>query len=109
MKLITKEIGREAQAAFKTYSTKGFEEQNVIAKFFDPAGSWTWYLLNQDPQDTDYLWGIVDGFEVEIGSFSLSELQTARNHLGIGIERDLYFKPTNAQHLLDSLRSRRGE
>jgi len=65
--------------------------------------------LNQDPHDTDFLWGIVDGFEVEIGSFSLSELQTARNHLGIGIERDLYFKPTNAQHLLDSLNAKERE
>ena len=109
MKLITKEISKKAQAAFGVYSTTEFAEQEVIAKFFDPAGSWTWYLLNQNPQDTDYLWGIVDGFEVEVGSFSLSELQTARNHLGIGIERDLYFKPTNAKQLLDSLNAKERE
>ena len=106
MKLMTKEISKKAQAAFQTYSTTEFAEQEVIAKFFDPAGSWTWYLLNQDPQDTDFLWGIVDGFEVEIGSFYLSELETTRNAFGLGIERDLYFKPTNAKQLLDNLNAR---
>jgi hypothetical protein len=50
-------------------------EQKIVAKFFNPTGSWTWYLMNQDPDDPDYLWGIVKGFEVEIGSFSLSDLR----------------------------------
>jgi hypothetical protein len=37
--------------------------------------------------------GLVDGFEKELGYFSLTELSTFRGRLGLGIERDLYFEP----------------
>lgn len=100
MKLMTKQIEKRAQAQYK----KGNDlYQDVVAKFFDPTGSWTWYLMNQDPQDPDYLWGIVKGFEVEIGSFSLSELQAIRGRFGLGIERDLYFTPRPASEVWESL------
>lgn len=103
MKLMTKEIEKKAQAAFATYSTTELKDMQVVAKFFNPCGSWTWYLLNQDPADPDYLWGIVSGNEVEMGSFSLSELQGFKGPLGIGIERDRWFKPMNAKELWDKL------
>ena len=100
MKLMTKEIEKKAQAQY----LKGASfEQMIVAKFFDPAGSWTWYLMNQDPKDPDYLWGIVDGFEVETGSFSLSELVATRGPLGLGIERDLSFEPIKASDLWEKL------
>jgi len=96
MLLITKAIEKNAQKQF----SKGSDmSQLVVAKFFDPCGSWTWYLMNQDPDDPDYLWGIVNGFEVEMGSFSLSELSSAKNALGIGIERDRYFTPQPASEI----------
>jgi len=96
MKLMTKEIEKKAKAQFVLGSDFS---QNVVAKFFDPCGSWTWYLMNQDPGDPDYLWGIVKGYEVEIGSFSLNELMAYRGRLGLGIERDLYFNPIKAAEL----------
>lgn len=99
MKLLTKEITRKAQKQYPLGND--LEHQDVVAKFFDPQGSWTWYLMNQDPEDPDYLWGIVKGFETEIGSFSLSELQSFRGRFGLGIERDLYFKPMNAKELYE--------
>jgi len=100
MKLMTKEIERKAQAQF----SKGSDmDQMVVAKFFDPCGSWTWYLMNQDPDAPDYLWGIVKGFEVEMGSFSLSELQSVRRQFGLGIERDKYFTPKPAKEVWDRL------
>lgn len=102
MKLITKEIEKKAQAQFSQGSSF---EQTVVAKFFDPCGSWTWYLMNQDPEDPDYLWGIVKGFEVEMGSFSLSELESVKGPLGIGIERDLYFKSITAKELWGKLQA----
>ena len=85
MKLMTKVIERKAQKQFPMGSDF---KQMVVAKFFDPTGSWVWYLMNQDPKDTDYCWGIVKGFEVEMGSFSISELQNYRGRFGLGIERD---------------------
>ncbi len=101
MKLMTKKI---EQAARKQYG-KGadLDGQNVVAKFFDPCGSWTWFVMNQDPDDPDYLWGIVKGFEVEQGSFSLSELQKYRGRFGLGIERDISFRPQPAREILSRL------
>jgi len=97
---MTKKIREKAQKQYRRGSSM---KQDVVAKFFDPTGSWTWYLMNQDPKNPDYLWGIVDGFAVEMGSFSLSELQSYRGVLGLGIERDLYFKEMSAQELWDRL------
>jgi len=46
-------------------------------------------------EDGDWLfYGLVDGFEKEWGYFSLKELESVRGPLGLGIERDIYFKPT---------------
>ena len=100
MELLTKEISDKLQEQFPQGSAF---EQMVIAKLFDPCGSWTWYVMNQDPEDPDYLWGIVDGFEVEMGSFSLSELQTFNGPLGLGIERDLNFLPMPARDIWEKL------
>jgi len=101
MKLMTKAIEKAAQAQFPLGSEMG--NQKVVAKFFNPMGSWTWYVMNQDPKDPDYLWGIVKGFEIEMGSFSLSELQSTRNNFDIGIERDLHFTPMPAKEVWDRL------
>lgn len=101
MKLMTKAIETKARKQYPLGSD--MDKQMVVAKFFDPTGSWTWYLMNQDPNDQDYLWGIVKGFEVECGSFSLSELQNMKLQFGLGIERDLYFKPMNAHELYKKL------
>ena len=100
MKLMTKEITKKAQKQFPKGSDMA---QMVVAKFFDPCGSWTWYLMNQDPDDPDYLWGIVKGFEVEAGSFSLAELSSVKDKLGIGIERDLWFTPKPAKEIWERL------
>jgi hypothetical protein len=94
MKLMTEEISKQAQEQYGLGAD--MQNQLIVAKFFDPCGAWSWYVMNQDPNDPDYLWGIVDGFEVEAGSFSLSELETVKGPLGIGIERDLYFTPLSA-------------
>ena len=100
MKLMNKDIIKQAQ---KQYCLGSDMDQLIIAKFFDPTGSWSWYLMNQDPEDPDYLWGIVNGFEVEMGSFSLSELSEYRGKLGLGIERDTGFRPMAANELWEKL------
>lgn len=80
-------------------------KQKVVVKIFNPQGSWAWYLLNQDPDDPNYLWAIVKGFEVEIGSVSLKELQEFRskNGLTLPLERDLSFTPRPAQEVWNRL------
>jgi hypothetical protein len=66
-------------------------------KFFTPDGSWTWYPTEYDGKDTFF--GLVSGFEVELGYFSLTELESVRGQLGLSVERDLYFTPTTLREL----------
>jgi Protein of unknown function (DUF2958) len=83
---------------------KGLEALAVV-KFFTPDGNWTWYASEGSPVDAnscydtqeekvDFLFfGLVSGHEVELGYFSLKELETIRGPLGLPIERDFSFKP----------------
>ena len=66
-------------------------------KFFSPCGAATW-LFSELSEDGDTLFGLADlGFgSPELGYSSLSEIASARLPFGLGIERDLYFKPTHA-------------
>ena len=102
MKLLTKEITGKAQKQYDKGSD--IDGQMIVAKFFDPMGSWKWYLMNL-ADDKDYAWGIVDGFEVEMGSFSMKELASIQLPLGLGIERDMYFEPVKADELWKALNS----
>jgi len=88
MKLLTKDIIKKLPAL---YTNENEPDPLVIAKFFDPCGSWTWYAMEFDGVDTFF--GLVDGFEVELGNFSLKELESVRNRFNLGIERDRYFTP----------------
>ena len=103
MKLLTKEITEKAQKQYDKGSD--IDGQMIVAKFFDPMGSWTWYLMNL-ADDKDYAWGIVDGHEVEMGSFSMKELASIQLPLGLGIERDIYFEPVKASELWKELTSK---
>ena len=90
------------------YSQEHERDPVVVAKYFDPVGSWTWYATEGSPVDengyydtnkpkVDYLFfGLVVGFEKELGYFSLSELKTAKEGLrglqALPIERDVWFR-----------------
>ena len=84
-----------AEQATKQYEQGSDMDQMVVAKFFNPVGSWTWYLMNM-ADNGDYCWGIVDGNAIEMGSFGLDELQNYTGHFGLGIERDTSFEPVEA-------------
>ena len=88
MKLMTAAIKKSLPAL---YSNENTPDPIVRVKFFDPCGSWTWYATEFDGEDTFF--GLVDGFEEELGYFSLSELESIRGPFGLGIERDLHFEP----------------
>jgi len=47
----------------------------------------------------DTFFGLVAGHEIELGYFSLCELEEAKGPLGLPIERDLYFKPKTLKEL----------
>lgn len=96
--LLTPAIRAALPALYATEETP-LDEKTVVVKFFDPSGSWTWYAVEGQATEEggDFrFFGLVDGFEREWGYFLLSELEGYRGPLGIGIERDLHFKPQPA-------------
>ena len=98
MKLITKKI--EIQLAkYPLYSQDNKGENAVaICKFF--LQGYTWYVLEAQKNGNDYeFFGIVDGQYKEYGYFTLSQLQSLRGRWGLGVERDMYFEPTEVKNL----------
>jgi hypothetical protein len=94
------------------------EEQNLglnalaQVKYFLPSTGWTWYPSEGSPVDEDgfydtdkpkvdyVFFGLVSGLEVELGYFSLSELEDLRSPFGgLPVERDLYFEPKTLREL----------
>ena len=68
-------------------------------KFFTPDSNWTWWASEFDGEDI--MFGLVSGFELELGYFSLKELQEVRGPMGLPIERDLHFEPKSLRELLE--------
>ena len=91
MKLLTKALIKKLP---KLYTQDTVADPIVQVKFFDPTGSFTWFAYEFD--GIDRFFGKVFSSlcpEGELGYFSLSELQSVKGRFGLGIERDLYFKP----------------
>jgi hypothetical protein len=66
----------------------------IVLKLFNPTGAGTWYLYEKE--DDDIYWGFVnldDPEMAEIGTVSMSELMAYKGPFGLGIERDMFFKP----------------
>ena len=95
MKLLTKKIKKDARKQHLVYQESELTDLKIVAKYF--LGNWTWYMMTID-KDEDYCWGIVDGDYVEMGSFSLKELEQLKiGPFQLGVERDLYYKNENAK------------
>ncbi len=88
MQLMTKELAAEFKKVGRQEG-KLFDAV-VVARFFDPCGSYTWYATEYDPESREFF-GFVCGAENEWGLFSLDEMQRAKGAWGVGIERELYF------------------
>lgn len=100
MHLLTEELRSRLP---KLDATERDPDPTVQAKFFYPDFSWTWYAIEFDGEDTFF--GLVDGFERELGYFSLSELQHTCGKLGCPIERDLHVQPCRLSELRRQLES----
>ncbi len=95
MKILT-EAQRQQMLANGRYnadhpeSPKDFQP---VVKLFCPWGGATWLLTELDPEDPDIAFGLCDlGFGCpELGSVSLSEIQSVSGPGGLRIERDLHF------------------
>ena len=94
--LLTRELKRKLPDLYST------EEQGIdaiaIVKYFTPDSNWTWYAIEFDGKDIFF--GLAVGLEVELGYFSLSELEGVRGPWGLRIERDIFFHPKSLKELL---------
>ena len=91
MKLLTKEL----ENRFKQIgSQETVKDPIVVAKFFNPCGSGTWFVTEFDPQTRNFFGyvSLFGGIDDEWGYFSLNELENVKLPLGLTIERDLYFE-----------------
>jgi hypothetical protein len=95
MKLLTQEIRKEIPKLY-SQEEKG-DEAIAYIKFFTPWSNWTWYVTEFDGEDTFF--GLVIGFETELGYFSLKELSEVAGPYGMKIERDLHFTPKTLSQL----------
>ena len=92
-----------AQAIPPLYGTeKDAADPIAQVKWFTPDSSWTWYVLEYDPKEK-ICFGLVEGFERELGYFSLTEIEQARGPLNLQVERDLYWSPTPLSELQPEL------
>jgi hypothetical protein len=100
MKLLTadirKKLLRNGQLRQQQQEDKPEPDFWPVVKLFTPDAGCTWLLTEIDPEDPDIAFGLCDlgmGYP-ELGSVSLSELESVRGKLDLPVERDLYFTKT---------------
>jgi len=127
MKLLTKEIMQKLPPLY-AQDGKG-DEAEVHAKLFTPDSNWTWYItegscwVTRDGEQVEIpyadvkegekiddwrLFGLVSGFEVELGYVMLSELENSTGRMGLHIERDLYWNGKTIGDAKEEIASTRG-
>ena len=91
--LMTKKLADTIPALGANEKARDYDEVLAPAKLFSPYSGWTWYITEMDPA-TGTCFGLVDGFEKEIGYFDLTELAETTVFGGVpAVERDLYWEP----------------
>ncbi len=92
-RLMTKEIGDTIPALYANDSVSDYDSVLAHAKLFSPYTGWRWYVTEWD-RETGLCFGLVQGFDTELGYFDLTELAEATVFGGVpAVERDLYWKP----------------
>jgi hypothetical protein len=79
----------------------------AVVKYFTADGDYYWYATEFDGEDLFF--GLVFGPFVEMGYFSLTELEEARGPLDLPVERDQYFLPVTLEIIIQQHRQREGD
>jgi hypothetical protein len=98
MEVIPPSIMKDMPALYATEHLP-LAQKIVRVKLFVPWSSWTWYLIECEP-DGPIAWGLVVGHENEFGYIDLNELESVRGPGGLTIERDLHFTPCTIADLV---------
>ncbi len=92
-KLMTKELGDTIPALYANENVEDYDTVVAPAKLFSPYSNWTWYITEWQAE-TGLRFGLVEGFETDLGYFDLTELAEATVFGGVpAVERDLYWEP----------------
>lgn len=87
--LMTEEI---AKTVPRLYGQDGAEDPTVYAHYFSCVNGWDWWLLEFD--GTDEAFGLVEGYDDELGYFSIKEMAELNRQMGFAaVERDEHFSP----------------
>jgi len=99
MELIPQELKKKIP---KLYETEGTKDPIVYVKLF--IDGWTWYITELSIDDNLAFGYVISPFcSGELGYFSINELEELKGSLGIGIESDLYFTPTQLSDIKKAL------
>ena len=67
-RLMTEKLAAAIPALGANENARDYDDVLAPAKLFSPYSNWTWYITEMDTQ-TGQCFGLVDGFEKEIGYF----------------------------------------
>ena len=86
----------------KLYATEKqlIGDRTAYARYFFPMGAYTAYMLEYDPKERIGFGAVTMGYGWELGYMSLKEMKEVKVK-GLGIERDLYFKPTKLHEIAE--------
>lgn len=102
MKLLTEAIRRKLPP-LGSQDGKGGKAVAWL-KLFTPSSCFTWYVTEGQQEGEDFLFfGLVDGHFKELGYFGLKELESVRGPFGLGVERDIHWKPTPLEEIAPEL------
>jgi len=91
--LMTQKLADTIPAIYANEKVADYDTVLAHAKLFSPYSNWTWYITEMDPE-TGQCFGLVEGFEKEIGYFDLTELAETTLFGDVpAVERDLYWEP----------------
>ena len=91
--LMTKELGNTIPALYANENVRDYDAVVAVAKLFSPYNGWRWFITEWEAE-TGLCFGLVQGFETEIGYFDLTELSEVTVFGSVpAVERDLYWNP----------------
>ena len=91
--LMTQKLAETIPAIYANEKVSDYDTVLAHAKLFSPYSNWTWYITEMDAE-TGQCFGLVEGFERELGYFDLTELAETTVFGDVpAVERDLYWQP----------------
>ncbi len=91
--LMTEKLAEIIPAIYANEKVADYDTVLARAKLFSPYSNWTWYITEMDAE-TGHCFGLVEGFERELGYFDLTELAETTVFGDVpAVERDLYWQP----------------